>query len=59
MFAFMNTSTTKVDSLRKELAQIELLFRQAMRVYGVGSQQAKKHDARLNQLEAELAILLA
>lgn len=49
------TNSSKTESLHKERAQLEHLFRQAMRNHGVGSHEAKIYDNRLTQLEAQLA----
>lgn len=49
------TSTNKTASLHKERAQLEHLFRQAMRNHGVASHEAKIYESRLTQLEAQLA----
>lgn len=53
MFSLFTNS--KTESLRKERAQLEHLFRQAMRNHGVGSHEAKIYDTRLSQVEAQLA----
>lgn len=49
------TSNSKTESLHRERAQLEHLFRQAMRNHGVASHEAKIYDNRLTQLEAQLA----
>jgi uncharacterized protein involved in exopolysaccharide biosynthesis len=61
MFSFLtiNSNTSKTEALRKERMHTERLFAQAMRMYGVSSSQAKKHDEHLTKLERQLEALAA